>query len=295
MNNVLTLIGNPAARDLGADVEERVCDALADRGAVIGQRVWLAPGLALDVAFTDLAPAAAYEGARAVLGEAAIDIVAQVHQDRRKGLLIADMDSTIIDVECIDEIADIAGHRGEVSRLTARAMRGEIDFADALRQRTALLGGLTATQLEEVYRTRIRLNPGARELVATMRDHGAFTALVLTALLYIQGSRSSTRSVAMLGDWRAAARVSLGAFTALVSGGFTVLHTSAWLGHRRRAFIATGSPTGSLGTCLHAPAPMPRSSARWPAAHRSRQGACPRRREQAHRPTRAGGGMCAAG
>ncbi len=178
MNNVLTLIGNPAARDLGADVEERVCDALADRGAVIGQRVWLAPGLALDVAFTDLAPAAAYEGARAVLGEAAIDIVAQVHQDRRKGLLIADMDSTIIDVECIDEIADIAGHRGEVSRLTARAMRGEIDFADALRQRTALLGGLTATQLEEVYRTRIRLNPGARELVATMRDHGAFTALV---------------------------------------------------------------------------------------------------------------------
>ena len=178
MNNVLTLIGNPEARDLGAEIAERSSSALQAAGAVIDRIDWLAPGLALDVTFTGPSPAAAEARVRADLGAARLDIVAQVHEKRRKGLLIADMDSTIINVECIDEVADFAGRRDDVARLTARAMRGEIDFADALRERTALFAGFAASELEDVYQARVKLNPGARELVATMRDRGAFTALI---------------------------------------------------------------------------------------------------------------------
>ena len=98
--------------------------------------------------------------------------------NRRKRLLIADMDSTIIPVECIDEVADFAGVRAEVEAITEPAMRGEIGFEDALRARVALIEGLPEAKLDAVYRQRISLNPGARALVRTMRAHGAVTALV---------------------------------------------------------------------------------------------------------------------
>lgn len=98
--------------------------------------------------------------------------------NRRKRLLIADMDSTIITVECIDEVADYAGVRDWVQPVTERAMRGEIGFEDALRERVALLEGLEETSLEAAYDDRVRLTPGARALVGTMRAHGAHTALV---------------------------------------------------------------------------------------------------------------------
>ena len=98
--------------------------------------------------------------------------------NRRKKLLIADMDSTIITVECIDEVADLHGMRDRVQPVTERAMRGEIGFEDALRERVALLKGLEETSLEAAYDDRVRLTPGARALVATMRAHGAHTALV---------------------------------------------------------------------------------------------------------------------
>ena len=98
--------------------------------------------------------------------------------NRRKRLLIADMDSTIIPVECIDEVADFAGVREAVEAITERAMRGEIVFEDALRARVALIGGLPETQLQEVYDRRVALNPGAGALVRTMRANGAATALV---------------------------------------------------------------------------------------------------------------------
>ena len=98
--------------------------------------------------------------------------------NRRKRLLIADMDSTIIPVECIDEVAEFAGVRDQVVAITEPAMRGEISFEDALRARVALLQGLPTARLEDVWRERIALNPGARTAVMTMRAHGAHTALV---------------------------------------------------------------------------------------------------------------------
>ena len=103
---------------------------------------------------------------------------------RRKRMLIADMDSTIIGVECIDELADFAGLKAEVAAITEAAMRGELDFEAALIGRVALLKGLPATVLERCYAERVRLNPGARTLVRTMAAGGAETALVSGGFTY---------------------------------------------------------------------------------------------------------------
>ncbi len=116
--------------------------------------------------------------ARNVAGSTAADINVVATENRRKRLLIADMDSTIINCECLDELADMAGLKPKVSAITERAMRGEIEFAGALRERVGLLKGLPLEALERVWRERIRLNPGAKELVATMKANGARTLLV---------------------------------------------------------------------------------------------------------------------
>lgn len=107
-----------------------------------------------------------------------IDLVVQPDGHRRRRLLIADMDSTMIGQECIDELAVEAGAGAAVSAITARAMNGEIDFAQSLRERVALLGGLPADTIARLLASRITFTPGGRELVATMRAHGAFTMLV---------------------------------------------------------------------------------------------------------------------
>jgi phosphoserine phosphatase len=98
--------------------------------------------------------------------------------NRRKRLLVADMDSTIIGQECLDELADFAGLKAQVSAITERAMRGELDFASALTARVAMLKGLDLSALEACYSQRVTLNPGARALVATMKAHGARCVLV---------------------------------------------------------------------------------------------------------------------
>jgi phosphoserine phosphatase len=107
-----------------------------------------------------------------------IDVNVVAAEGRRKRMLIADMDSTIIGVECIDELADFAGLKAQVAAITEAAMRGELDFEAALIARVALLKGLPASALERCYAERVRLNPGARTLVRTMAAHGAETALV---------------------------------------------------------------------------------------------------------------------
>jgi phosphoserine phosphatase len=107
-----------------------------------------------------------------------IDVNAVPAEGRRKRILIADMDSTMIPVECIDEVADYAGVKPQVADITERAMAGEIDFEGALRARLALIRGLPEQALSQVYAERIRLNPGARVLVRTMAVNGAHTALV---------------------------------------------------------------------------------------------------------------------
>ena len=107
-----------------------------------------------------------------------VDLVVQRTEGRRKRMLLADMDSTMIQQECIDELADMAGVGDRVKDITARAMNGELDFEAALRERVGLLKGLDYGVIHEVLETRITYMPGGAELVATMQDNGAYCALV---------------------------------------------------------------------------------------------------------------------
>jgi phosphoserine phosphatase len=149
--------------------------ALATEMRALGEIFWLAPGKAFDIV-PDGDPQAALARARSLAAKADINLVPSEH--RRKKLLIADMDSTIISCECLDELADMAGLKPKVAAITERAMRGEIAFAPALRERVALLKGLPVSALQRVYDERVRLNPGARALVQTMAANGARTMLV---------------------------------------------------------------------------------------------------------------------
>ena len=141
-----------------------------------GRVVWLGAGVAFDVAFSAAGDAETL--ARAALGNARIDVVVQPVVRRRKRLLVADMDSTIIGQECLDEVAARIGVGERVAALTERAMRGEIDFAAALTERVALFAGHPVSLLERTYAEAVTLNAGARTLTATMRKHGAHCALV---------------------------------------------------------------------------------------------------------------------
>ncbi len=144
---------------------------------------WLSAGRAFEIGL-DSDPAAALTAAKQTAGNAKADINVLPAANRRKTLLIADMDSTIIGCECLDELADMAGLKDKVSAITERAMRGELDFAAALKERVAMLRGLELGALERVYKERIRLNPGARTLLATMRANGAETILVSGGFRY---------------------------------------------------------------------------------------------------------------
>lgn len=176
MKYVLTLIGNKAT-PLSSTHVDAGASALSALGAAPGATVWLAEDHACDIPF-DGHPAKAEAAARAALEGATIDISAQPAEGRRKKLLVADMDSTIIEQECIDELAAELGLKPQISEITERAMRGEIGFEPALRERVGLLKGLAVSALEKVYRERITEMPGGRALTATMRANGAACALV---------------------------------------------------------------------------------------------------------------------
>ena len=118
------------------------------------------------------------EAVKTALADLAVDFAIQPAVNRRKGLLIADMDSTIINVECLDELADFAGVKAQVSEITERAMRGELAFEGALRERVGMLKGLGVSALQACFDERVKLNPGAETLVRTMAKHGARCALV---------------------------------------------------------------------------------------------------------------------
>ena len=123
-------------------------------------------------------PAALLAAAQAAMAGLPVDFAVTSSEHRRKRLLIADMDSTIINVECLDELADFAGVKDKVSEITERAMRGELAFEGALRERVGMLTGLSVDALQSCYDERVRLNPGAKTLVETMAAHGARCALV---------------------------------------------------------------------------------------------------------------------
>lgn len=137
----------------------------------------LGPG-ALDLSVEAEAIAPVRAAAEAALAQWPVDVCVQPAEGRRKKVLVADMDSTIINVECLDELADFAGVKEQVSAITERAMRGELAFEGALRERVAMLKGLGLEALQKAYDERVRLNPGARTFVRTMAGNGARCLLV---------------------------------------------------------------------------------------------------------------------
>ena len=171
---VATLIANPAKAALVPSLGIKASAAVNATGLY-----WLADGIACDIPLPiGLSAEEADAALRATLDGAPVDVVVQEQDRRRKKILIADMDSTMIQQECIDELAEEAGLRDHVAAITARAMNGEIAFEPALRERVALLKGLPLQVIDKVIATRITLTPGGPELVRTMRKHGAYTALV---------------------------------------------------------------------------------------------------------------------
>lgn len=183
MDHVLTLIApaqGPALEQVHLHAARTALKALH---ATVGSPRWLKDGEAADLPFADLAPEQAEAAARGTLGTTPVDLVAQAAVGRRKRLLVADMDSTIVTGETLDELAGFAGLKERIAAITARAMNGELDFAAALRARVAMLEGLPEETLERTY-ARIALTPGAETLVATMRAHGAVCALVSGGFRY---------------------------------------------------------------------------------------------------------------
>lgn len=173
MSYVLTLIGNQ-----NTPLTEKTVGAVASAIGASTAPVWLNPGHACDITPGTADREKTLAAARDALSGAAIDAVFQPTAHRRKKLLVADMDSTIIQQECIDELADALGLRDAISRITERAMRGELEFEPALRERVALLKGLAEAELLRVYENQITETPGGRALCATMRTNGATCALV---------------------------------------------------------------------------------------------------------------------
>ncbi|WP_337266949.1 phosphoserine phosphatase SerB [Oryzifoliimicrobium ureilyticus] len=171
---VATLIANPSNPVLTQVLAEKAA-AAADAAGLY----WLADGIACDMVFRDGTEAdTAKAKIEAVIADAPIDLVVQDAETRRKRVLIADMDSTMIGQECIDELAAEVGLKEKVASITARAMNGEIAFEPALRERVALLKGLPLSAVDDVIAKRITLTPGGHELVSTMKAKGGYAALV---------------------------------------------------------------------------------------------------------------------
>ena len=167
---VLSLIANPADPELDPALAQAV---LAQTG---GELNWLSHGVACDI----LEPTApqALDLARDIIGRRAVDANVVPSEGRRKQVLVADMDSTMIEQECIDELAGTLGLKDRVAAITERAMRGEIAFEPALRERVALLKDIPVGAVDGLIAEHLTLTPGGRTLVRTMRAHGAHTCLV---------------------------------------------------------------------------------------------------------------------
>jgi phosphoserine phosphatase len=187
-DTAITLICNPARPQLDNELSGGFSCFLdmQDLGDV--RRSILADGIANDfICFGGAGDQALVSAISKFIGNRPIDFAVQPVANRRKKLLIADMDSTIIQQECIDELAEFAGKRAEISAITERAMRGELDFEAALKERVAMLKGLPESVLAETFEKRITLTPGAQTLVKTMNARGAVTALVSGGFTYFTG------------------------------------------------------------------------------------------------------------
>jgi len=169
--HTVTLLCNPAARCLESALVESLRNAWGG-----GEARWLSPDVAAEFSIEAVPDNqwTVWED----LQEISVDLVIQPCEARQKKMLLADMDSTMIQQECIDELAEVAGVGERVKDITARAMNGELDFEGALTERVALLKGLPERMITEVLNTRISLMPGGKQLVATMKANGAYAALV---------------------------------------------------------------------------------------------------------------------
>lgn len=186
MQHVLTLIAPAGKRNLGDAAIAHAVSCAQASGCWILDIQWLASSEAADVRLEGVDAQA--EWVHRLADDLQCDAVLQVNTShRRKKLLISDMDSTIITIECIDELADEVGIKPQVAKITERAMNGELDFAQALTERVALLAGLEEAALQRVYEKRVQFMSGARELVATMRASGAQCVLVSGGFTYFTG------------------------------------------------------------------------------------------------------------
>jgi phosphoserine phosphatase len=174
VKNVLVLISDPARPAVTDAAVASAAETLRAAGATVGAPQWLAAGTACDLPFEGIAASVSLSG---------VDAIVLPADGRRKKLLVADMESTMIHNEMLDELADFLGLRERIAGITARAMNGEIDFAGALEERVGLLKGLAVGRLAEAA-ARIRYMPGGATLVATMRKHGAYCALVSGGFTY---------------------------------------------------------------------------------------------------------------
>lgn len=165
------------AGELDSAIVASAAETLKGLGASVASPDWLSPGEACDISFQGPAEKDADAAVRGTLINAPVDMHCGPSEGRRKKLLVADMDSTIITSETLDELAAIAGKGDEIAAITKRSMLGEINFHDALRERLAMLEGIAITVIEETLTT-VTLTAGARTLVKTMSSDGAFTALV---------------------------------------------------------------------------------------------------------------------
>jgi len=175
MTNVLTLISNIKEAAISSEVKDKYVKLSKATSSN-----WLSNNVALDLFFNNDID----ENIKLSLKKETFDYAIQKTATRRKKLLLADMDSTIIQCECIDELADFLGIKNKVSHITEAAMRGEIDFKAALKERVALLKGLKIEDLDTVFNERVSLTPGAKTLVQTMNANGANTVLVSGGFTY---------------------------------------------------------------------------------------------------------------
>ena len=175
MRHVLTLIG-ASVEAFPVPVADEVAAKLTALGATVARPLWLGPA-ACDLVYDGADPARAAHGTAELLAGKPIDLISQEVEGRRKKLLVADMESTMIAQEMLDELAEQRGLRDEVSAVTARAMNGEIDFKEAVAARVALLAGMSIATLHDAWQ-HVDITPGARALVATMRRNGGRAILV---------------------------------------------------------------------------------------------------------------------
>ena len=182
MDNVLTLVCSTTG-ELSKKHVDQVCKNITILGAEISSPIWLSDNLACDIPFNYLSIEDADKAGRETLTFAPVDIFSQPQKNRKKKLLVADMDSTIIQGETIDDMAELACIGPRITEITARAMNGEILFSDALRERIAMFSGLNASFLD-LTADGLVLNSGAETLVRTMAAEGAYTALVSGGFKY---------------------------------------------------------------------------------------------------------------